>query len=313
MKNRVAVVGGAGFLGSHLCTHLLNHGSEVLCIDNLHTGRASNLDLLYSTDGFEFLEKDVRKLNAVDLEGISQIYNLACPASPPKYQDDPFYTLDVCYTGTLNLLDLAQTTGSTLLHASTSEVYGDPEVHPQTESYLGNVNTVGPRACYDEGKRITETLCYEHFQKFGTRSRIVRIFNTYGPKMDPNDGRVISNFIRQSLSGKPHTIYGSGKQTRSFCYVADMILGFEKIMNLPDDFVPPTNLGTEMEYSVNQLSEVIADICGVERDAVYRELPQNDPKLRKPDLTRAQTLIAWSPEVKLRDGLRLMINDFKEN
>lgn len=311
--SKIAVIGGSGFLGSHLCNYLWNAGHEVLCIDNFHTGKKTNVELLLGKDGFNFIEKDCRRLSEQDLSSVDQIYNMACPASPPKYQDDPFYTLDICYSGTLNLLNIARACGSTLLMASTSEVYGDPEIHPQPESYLGNVNTVGPRSCYDEGKRIAETLCYEHSRRFGTWTRIVRIFNTYGPRMDPHDGRVISNFIRQSISGEPHTIYGTGNQTRSFCYVADMVFGLVKVMNLKDDFVPPINLGTEMEYSVKHLSAVIAEICGVEHEVVFEELPQNDPQMRKPNLDRARSLIDWSPNTALSDGLSLMINDFKEN
>lgn len=311
--SKIAIIGGAGFLGSHVCHHLWNAGHEVLCVDNFDTGRKSNIDLLLGKKGFYLIEEDCRSLSKDQLAGVEQIYNMACPASPPKYQRDPLYTLDVCYSGTKKLLEISGALNASILHASTSEVYGDPEVHPQPEGYFGNVNTLGPRSCYDEGKRIAETLCYEHSLQLGTKIRIVRIFNTYGPRMDPDDGRVISNFIKQSLSNTPHTIYGDGKQTRSFCYVSDLVDGLVKIMNLADGFVAPINLGTELEYSINDLSRTVSNVCGVENQRIFLDLPVNDPQLRRPELSRARSLIDWSPRTSLTEGLSLMLNEFIEN
>ena len=295
------ITGGAGFLGSALARRLLKEGNEIWCLDNLSTGNLENIADLQTNPCFRLMRQDI--IEPVDIT-VEQIYNLACPASPAHYQKDPVHTAKTCFLGALNVLELAKKYNATVLQTSTSEIYGDPLVHPQTESYKGNVNPVGIRSCYDEGKRIAETLFFDHARQFGTKIRVVRIFNTYGPNMDPRDGRVVSNFIIQALRGEKITIYGDGSQTRCFCYVDDMTEAFIRMMNNPQDFTGPVNLGNPVEMSVKELAEKVVQLTGSASALEYRELPQDDPVRRKPDISLAKKMLKWEPKVSLEEGLK---------
>ncbi len=308
--SRSLVTGGAGFLGSNLIERLLSSGDEVICVDNFFTGRRANLPEHHPK--LTVLEHDViAPLSSDTLGPLDRIFHLACPASPPAYQKDPIFTLRTTFEGTRNVLELARQHRARVLYASTSEIYGDPLVHPQTETYRGNVNTLGIRACYDEGKRIGETLCMEYHRLFGVEVRIVRIFNTYGPRMDPRDGRVISNFCTQALRGEPFTIYGSGKQTRSFCYVDDLVDGFLAMMT-KDGISGPINLGNPNERSMHDTAEIIARLLGVPLRIEHRPLPQDDPEQRRPDISLAQSALGWSPRVDLDTGLIKTLDYFRK-
>lgn len=300
---RILVTGGAGFLGSHLCDYLIAEGHDVICVDNLYTGDKRNIWHLMDNRRFEFIRHDITFPLYVEVD---QIYNLACPASPYWYQKNPVQTIKTCVHGAINMLGLAKRTGARILQASTSEVYGDPEVHPQKESYWGNVNPIGERSCYDEGKRCAESLFMAYKQQ-GVDVRIARIFNTYGTRMQPDDGRVVSNFINQALSGEPITIYGNGEQTRSFCYVDDMIEGLVTLMN--KDYSLPVNLGNPIEFTINDLSAMIFLHTKSKSEIIYKELPSDDPKQRKPDISKAKQL-GWSPSVSLENGLEQTIQYF---
>ncbi|QFT78700.1 UDP-glucuronic acid decarboxylase family protein [Erythrobacter sp. THAF29] len=305
----ILVTGGAGFLGSHLAERLIDAGHHVFCLDNLHTGRESNLDGLVESNRLTFVDHDL-----VDplpsLPRFDEIYNLACPASPVHYQHDPVATLQVCSIGVQHVLERSKEDGAALFHTSTSEIYGDPEVHPQQEGYFGNVNPVGPRSCYDEGKRFAETLLTDFSKQHNVRLRMVRIFNTYGPRMLADDGRVVSNFIVQALEGRPITIYGDGSQTRSFCYVDDLIDGFLKVMAAGDEAEGPINLGNPNEITVGELAERIVAMTGSKSEIVRHPLPVDDPKRRRPDISRATELLGWVPKVPLAEGLAHTIEHF---
>lgn len=301
-RTRVLVTGGAGFVGGHLCDRLLDAGHDVICLDNLLTGRLTNIRHLLDHPHFQFVLHDIIS-PFQELGHIDQIYNLACAASPKKYQADPIHTFKTNVLGAINLLELAARHNATILQSSTSEVYGDPLISPQPESYHGNVNTVGPRSCYDEGKRAVETLFHDYHEERGVRTRIARIFNTYGPGMCPTDGRVISNFVVQALAGEDLTVYGDGSQTRSFCFVSDLIDGLVALMNAPDSMCNPINLGNPVEFTINELAETVRDIIGSESCIRHLDLPVDDPKQRKPDITAAQTLLGWTPKVPLAEGL----------
>jgi UDP-glucuronate decarboxylase len=306
-KKRVLVTGGAGFLGSHLCERLLKKYTDVICVDNFYTGSKVNIEHLIGNPYFELIRHDITFPLYLEID---EIYNLACPASPIHYQYDPVQTTKVNVHGSINMLGLAKRTKAKILQASTSEVYGDPEVHPQREDYRGNVNPLGPRACYDEGKRCAETLFFDYHRQHGVRIKVARIFNTYGPRMHPNDGRVVSNFILQALRNKPITIYGDGSQTRSFCYVDDMIEGLIRLMNTPDSFTGPVNLGNPEEVSILELAETIIELIGSKSQLVFMPLPQDDPKRRCPDITLAKTVLQWEPRTPLREGLKKTIDYF---
>lgn len=308
-SKRVLVTGGAGFLGSHLCERLLERGDEVLCVDNYYTGTKDNIAHLRDHPHFEVLRHDITFPLYVEVD---EIYNLACPASPIHYQHDPVQTTKTSVHGAINMLGLAKRVGAKILQASTSEVYGDPVVHPQTENYWGNVNPIGPRSCYDEGKRCAETLFFDYFRQHGLPIRVVRIFNTYGPRMHPEDGRVVSNFIIQALRGEPITVYGDGSQTRSFCYVDDMVDGIIRMMDNPDDWVGPVNLGNPEEYTIRQLAEEILALTGSASPLVPGPLPADDPRQRCPDIRQAQERLGWSPAVPLREGLARTIAYFQQ-
>ncbi len=297
---RVLVTGGAGFLGSHLCDRLVAQGHEVLCIDNYFTGQRGNVAHLLSAPNFELIRHDVTFPLYVEVD---EIYNLACPASPIHYQHDPVQTTKTSVHGAINVLGLAKRTGAKIFQASTSEVYGDPAVHPQTEEYWGNVNPIGPRSCYDEGKRCAETLFFDYHRQHQLRIKVARIFNTYGPRMHPKDGRVVSNFIVQALSGDPITIFGSGAQTRSFCYCDDLIDGFLAFMATDDTVTGPINLGNPVEFSMLELAQSVLDLTGSKSKLDYQPLPQDDPKQRCPDIRRAKADLNWEPRVQLREGL----------
>ena len=299
-RKRVLVTGGAGFLGSHLCERLANDGQDVLCVDNYFTGRKDNIEHLLGNPRFELMRHDITFPLYVEVD---QIYNLACPASPVHYQYDPVQTTKTSVIGAINMLGLAKRVGARIMQASTSEVYGDPTVHPQTEEYRGNVNPLGPRACYDEGKRCAETLFFDYLRQHRTRIKVVRIFNTYGPRMHPNDGRVVSNFIVQALRGEDITLYGDGMQTRAFCYVDDLIDGFVRMMATEDDVTGPINLGNPHEIPVRELAERIVRLTGSRSQIVHRPLPQDDPLQRCPDIARAQQMLCWEPRVELDEGL----------
>ncbi|WP_419730535.1 UDP-glucuronic acid decarboxylase family protein [Lichenicola sp.] len=307
VRKRVLVTGGAGFLGSHLCERLLRDGHDVLCVDNYFTGRKDNIAHLRDSPNFETLRHDI---STPLLAEVDEIYNLACPASPVHYQYDPVQTLKTSVLGAIHMLGIARRTGAKVFQASTSEVYGDPDVHPQTEDYCGNVNPLGPRACYDEGKRCAETLFFDHRRQHGTRIKVVRIFNTYGPRMHPDDGRVVSNFITQALRGEEITLYGDGGQTRAFCYVSDLIEGFVRMMDSDEDITGPINLGNPHEIPVRELAERILKLTGSRSRITYRPLPQDDPMQRCPDITRARNLLGWEPRVDLEDGLVRSIDYF---
>lgn len=305
---RILVTGGAGFLGSHLCRKLVNDGNYVICMDNLYTGRMSNIEDLLDNKNFEFIKHDVTK--RINLK-VDQIYNAACPASPPAYQKSPTYTVKTCFLGVMNMLDLAKKNNATMLQFSTSEIYGDPEVHPQTEDYRGNVNPIGIRACYDEGKRVGETLMFDYFREFGSKIKVIRIFNTYGPNMDINDGRVVSNFITQALKGEDITIYGDGTQTRSFCYVDDLIESIVKMMNSDESFAGPVNLGNPGEFTMLELANLIIKLTKSKSKIVFKELPSDDPTKRKPNISLAKEKLGWEPKINLEKGLKKTIIYFK--
>jgi UDP-glucuronate decarboxylase len=304
---RILVTGGAGFIGSHLCERLVSEGNEVLCLDNFFTGRRENIFHLLDNPRFELLRHDVTEPILLEVD---QIYNLACPASPVHYQYNPVKTVKTSVMGAINMLGLAKRVRARILQASTSEVYGDPLVHPQTEDYWGNVNPIGLRSCYDEGKRLAETLMTDYHRQNKVDIRIARIFNTYGPRMLENDGRVVSNFIVQALRGEPLTLYGEGQQTRSFCYVDDLIEGLIRLMNA-DALHDPVNLGNPGEFTIKQLAEEVIKACGSKPGFTYLPLPADDPRQRKPDITRAQNLLGWNPTIPLPDGLRRTVEDFK--
>jgi len=304
---RVLVTGGAGFLGSHLCERLIADGHNVLCVDNYFTGRRDNIAGLLQNPDFEAMRHDVTHPLFVEVD---EIYNLACPASPIHYQHDPVQTTKTSVLGAINMLGLAKRLKAKIFQASTSEVYGDPIVHPQQESYRGNVNPIGPRACYDEGKRCAETLFFDYYRQHKLRIRVVRIFNTYGPRMHPNDGRVVSNFIVQALKNEPITLYGDGSQTRAFCYVDDLIEGFIRMMNAPDDITGPMNLGNPVETSVAELAKLIIELVGSRSPITYMPLPVDDPVQRCPDISQASALLDWKPRTQLRVGLQRTIDYF---
>ncbi|WP_323772752.1 UDP-glucuronic acid decarboxylase family protein [Alcanivorax sp.] len=301
---RILITGGAGFLGSHLCERLLGDGHEVLCADNFFTGRKSNIRHLMNNPDFELLRHDVTEPLSVEVD---QIYNLACPASPVHYQHDPIHTMKTSVLGAMNMLGLAKRLGAQIFQASTSEVYGDPEVHPQPESYWGKVNPVGIRSCYDEGKRCAETLFFDYHRQHDISIKVARIFNTYGPRMNPDDGRVVSNFIVQALQGQDITVYGEGQQTRSFCYVDDLIDGFVCLMNSGSDVTGPVNLGNPGEFTVRELAEHVIDLTGSPSKLVFKPLPEDDPRQRKPNISKAKSLLNWQPEIKLDEGLKRTI------
>ncbi len=306
--NRILVTGGAGFLGSHLCERLLNEGNDVICVDNLFTGSKDNIRKLIGNPYFEFIRHDVTEPLYVEVD---QIYNLACPASPPHYQYNPIKTAKTSVYGAMNMLGLAKRTHARILQASTSEVYGNPEVHPQPESYRGNVNPIGIRSCYDEGKRMAETLFFDYHRQHDVDIKVIRIFNTYGPRMNQNDGRVVSNFIVQALKGEDITIYGDGSQTRSFCYVDDMIEGMIRMMNSRDGFTGPVNLGNPGEFTMKQLADIVIELTHSSSKIVYMPLPSDDPTQRKPIIDLAQKELSWQPTIKLEDGLKKTIEYFK--
>ncbi len=308
-QKRVLVTGGAGFLGSHLCERLLSEGHEVLCVDNLFTGSRRNIAHLLENTAFEFIRHDVTFPLYVEVD---EIYNLACPASPIHYQHDPVQTTKTSVHGSINMLGLAKRLGVKILQASTSEVYGDPAVHPQTEDYWGHVNPIGPRSCYDEGKRCAETLFFDYHRQLGLSIKVARIFNTYGPRMHPNDGRVVSNFIVQALQGEPITLFGDGSQTRSFCYVDDTVDGLIRLMNTPDEVTGPVNIGNPVEISVKELAEMVRSRTGGGVEFESRELPDDDPKQRQPDISRARELLKWEPRVPLEQGLERTIDYFRD-
>ena len=307
-KKTILVTGGGGFIGSHLCEYLLARGNDVICLDNFFTGSKNNIRHLLSNPSFELIRYDVTI--PIELE-VDAIYNLACPASPIHYQHDPVQTIRTNILGAMNMLDLARRLRIPVLQSSTSEVYGDPREHPQRESYWGNVNPIGVRSCYDEGKRCAETLFFDYHRQYGLPIKVVRIFNTYGPRMLPNDGRVVSNFIVQALKGEDLTIYGDGSQTRSFCCVSDLVAGLEAMMLTPPSFTGPVNLGNPGEFTVRELAETIIRITGSKSKIVYKPLPQDDPARRRPDITLARELLDWAPEISLEDGLRLTIDYFR--
>ena len=309
LRKRVLVTGGAGFLGSFLCERLLSENCDVICVDNFYTGTKRNIVHLLSNPYFELLRHDITFPLYLEVD---QIYNLACPASPIHYQNDPVQTTKVNVHGSINMLGLAKRLKATILQASTSEVYGDPAVHPQTEDYWGNVNTIGPRSCYDEGKRCAETLFFDYYRQHGLRIKVARIFNTYGPRMHPNDGRVISNFIVQALTAKDITVYGEGTQTRSFCYVDDMVDALIRLMNSPEEFTGPVNVGNPGEYTILELAEKIIELTGSKSSIVFKPLPQDDPLQRKPDITLAERHLGWKPTTDLNEGLQQTVAYFEE-
>ena len=300
-RKRALITGGAGFLGSHLCDRLIADGHEVVCVDNLFTGTKRNIEHLLGNPRFEFIRHDVTFPLFIEVD---QIYNLACPASPVHYQHDPVQTTKTSVHGAINMLGLAKRLKCRIFQASTSEVYGDPAVHPQTEGYWGNVNPIGIRSCYDEGKRCAETLFFDYYRQHKLDIKVARIFNTYGPRMHPNDGRVVSNFIVQALRGEPITIYGEGRQTRSFCYVDDLIEGFVRFMDTPQGFTGPMNLGNPGEFTIRQLSEMVIELTGSASQLVFKPLPADDPMQRQPDISLAASEMGWGPRVALREGLQ---------
>ena len=308
-RKRILVTGGAGFIGSHLTDRLLEQGHEVLCADNLFTGSKRNIDHLRENPRFEFMRHDVTFPLYVEVD---EIYNLACPASPIHYQHDPVQTTKTSVHGAINMLGLAKRLGCRIFQASTSEVYGDPHVHPQPEVYWGNVNPVGPRSCYDEGKRCAETLFFDYHRQHGLEIKVARIFNTYGPRMRHADGRVVSNFIVQALSGQPITIYGKGDQTRSFCYVDDLVNGFIKLMESAAEVTGPLNLGNPVEFTIRELAEKVIDITGSRSKLVFEDLPADDPKQRQPDITQARAMLNWEPGILLEAGLKKTVAYFSE-
>jgi UDP-glucuronate decarboxylase len=308
-ERRVLVTGGAGFIGSHLCERLLDRGDEVLCADNFYTGTRHNVHRWLSNSRFELMRHDVCFPLYVEVD---EIYNLACPASPIHYQFDPVQTTKTSVHGAINMLGLAKRVKAKILQASTSEVYGDPAVHPQTEDYWGNVNPIGPRSCYDEGKRCAETLFFDYRRQHNMPIKVARIFNTYGPRMHPNDGRVVSNFIMQALRNQDITIYGDGGQTRSFCYVDDLVDGLMRLMNTENDIIGPVNIGNPVEFSIRELAELVITMTGSSSRIVHQALPTDDPRQRRPDISKAQELLKWQPKIQLREGLKKTIEYFKQ-
>jgi len=308
INKRILVTGGAGFLGSHLCSRLINDGHEVIAVDNFYTGSKENIQHLLNNDKFEIIRHDITFPLYVEVD---EIYNLACPASPIHYQHDPVQTTKTNVHGAINMLGLAKRLKSKILQASTSEVYGDPEIHPQSESYWGHVNTIGIRSCYDEGKRCAETLFFDYNRQHNLRIKVARIFNTYGPNMCPNDGRVVSNFIMQALKNEPITLYGDGSQTRSFCYVSDLVDALVLLMESSDDCTGPINFGNPVEFSIKELAEKIIRIVGSKSDLIYKRLPADDPVRRRPDITLAKNMLMWNPEIQLEKGLIKTIPYFK--
>jgi UDP-glucuronate decarboxylase len=306
--NRVLVTGGAGFLGSHLCERLVDEGHDVVCVDNFFTSQKTNVSHLLDRPNFDLIRHDVTQPLILEVD---QVYNLACPAAPGHYQYNPIKTMKTSVLGAINMLGLAKRCQAKILQASTSEVYGDPEVHPQPESYRGAVNPIGPRACYDEGKRVAETLFMDYHRMHKLNVRIVRIFNTYGPRMHPFDGRVVSNFIRQALRNEDITVFGDGSQTRSFCYRDDLIEAMLRMMNGPDDFVGPVNIGNPDEFTILELANLVIDLTGSKAKVVHKDLPVDDPKQRRPDITLAKEKLGWEPKTKLREGLEKTIAWFK--
>jgi UDP-glucuronate decarboxylase len=309
IAKKILIAGGAGFLGSHLSKRLLSEGNKVICVDSFYTGSKANITDMLDNPRFELIQHDVQC--PLNLE-VDEIYNLACPASPPQYQRDPIYTLKTSVLGALNLLGLAKRTGAKIFQASTSEVYGDPHVHPQTEAYWGHVNPNGIRSCYDEGKRCAETLFFDYHRQHGVKIKVARIFNTYGPNMDPDDGRVVSNFIVQALQNKPITIYGDGCQTRSFCYVHDLIEGIVRLMATDDEFIGPMNLGNPTEFTITELAAMVIKLTDSKSELVNKPLPGDDPAQRKPAIHLANKIIGWRPSIGLEEGLRLAIPYFKK-
>jgi UDP-glucuronate decarboxylase len=307
-RKRILITGGAGFIGSHLCERLLGEGHDILCVDNFYTGTRDNVAHLLANPHFELLRHDITFPLYVEVD---EIYNLACPASPVHYQYDPVQTTKTSVHGSINMLDLAKRVGAKILLASTSEVYGDPEVHPQQESYWGRVNPIGPRACYDEGKRCAETLFFDYHRQLGLRIKVARIFNTYGPRMHPDDGRVVSNFIMQALTGEAITIYGDGQQTRSFCYVDDLVEGLVSLMNSDDRFTGPVNLGNPVEFTMLELAKNIIRHVGSGPELAFHPLPQDDPRQRCPDITLAGQVLNWRPGIALEDGLAKTVDYFR--
>ena len=308
-SKRVLVTGGAGFLGSHLCETLLDQGCDVLCLDNYFTGRRANVAHLMDNPRFEVMRHDVTFPLYVEVD---EIYNLACPASPPHYQHDPVQTTKTSVLGAINMLGLAKRLQAKILQASTSEVYGDPTMHPQREEYWGNVNPIGSRSCYDEGKRCAETLFFDYRRQHGLGIKVARIFNTYGPRMHPDDGRVVSNFIMQALEGTPITIYGEGEQTRSFCFVSDLVDGLVRLMGTDDDFTGPVNLGNPVEMTIRELAEKVLALTGSKSELIFKPLPQDDPVQRKPDISLARKELGWEPQVKLDEGLSTTVAYFEQ-
>jgi UDP-glucuronate decarboxylase len=307
LRKRVLITGGAGFLGSHLCERLVADGHDVLCVDNFFTGTRDNIEHLLGSPRFELSRHDVTFPLYVEVD---EIYNLACPASPIHYQFDPVQTTKTSVHGAINMLGLAKRVKAKILQASTSEVYGDPSVHPQTEEYWGNVNPIGPRSCYDEGKRCAETLFFDYWRQHRLRIKVARVFNTYGPRMHPNDGRVVSNFIVQALRDEPITIYGDGQQTRSFCFVSDLVDGFVRLMDSPDEVTGPINLGNPSEMTMLELAQRIVELSGSASTLVFKPLPADDPRQRQPDISRAEELLQWKPTVEVDQGLRHTIAYF---
>ena len=305
---RILVTGGAGFLGSHICDRLVEQGHDLICLDNFFTSQKSNVAHLLGRPNFELIRHDIT--HDIWLE-VDEIYNLACPAAPGHYQYNPIKTMKTSVLGAINVLGMAKRCRAKVLQASTSEVYGDPELHPQPESYRGNVNPIGPRACYDEGKRAAETLFFDYHRMNRVNIRVVRIFNTYGPRMHPFDGRVVSNFIRQALAGEPITIFGDGSQSRSFCYVDELVEGIIRMMNAPDEFIGPVNLGNEVEFTIKQLAEQVVELTGSKSRIEYKPLPADDPSQRQPDISLARSRLGWEPKITLRDGLVKTIAYFK--
>ena len=308
IPSRILVTGGAGFLGSHLCERLLDQGHEVICVDNFFTGTRRNVEHLLDHKRFELIRHDVCFPLYIEID---EIYNLACPASPIHYQHDPVQTTKTSVHGAINMLGLAKRVRAKILQASTSEVYGDPSVHPQVESYWGNVNPIGIRACYDEGKRCAETLFFDYNRQHRLRTKVVRIFNTYGPRMHPNDGRVVSNFIMQALRGEDITLYGDGSQTRSFCYRDDLVEAMIRMMATGADVTGPINIGNPVEFTIKQLAELVIELVGSKSQLVYRPLPQDDPMQRRPDITKAREILQWEPTIQLREGLEKTISYFE--
>ena len=307
-RKQVLVPGGAGFLGSHLCEVLVEEGADVLCLDNFYTGSRANVQHLVGKPNFELLRHDVTFPLYIEVD---EVYNLACPASPIHYQHDPVQTTKTSVHGAINMLGLAKRTGAKILQASTSEVYGDPEEHPQPEHYWGHVNPIGPRSCYDEGKRCAETLFFDYHRQHNLPIKVARIFNTYGPRMHPDDGRVVSNFIVQALKGESLTIYGDGSQTRSFCYVDDLVAGLIRLMRTEDDCTGPVNLGNPDEFQIKQLAERVLALVGSRSEIIYKELPQDDPQQRRPDITLAKAQLNWQPSIALDEGLRRTVEYFR--